>query len=446
MRTGKLRFGVILDGVGGANWAWRRKRINPAASTDIETYIREAQAAESAKVDFIFIADTLAITPNAPPHFLNRFEPISLLGALAAHTKHVGLVATLSTSYTEPFTVARQLASLDHISHGRAGWNVVTSGLEGAALNHSKDAHFDIHDRYRRALEHVSVVQGLWDTWEDDAFIRDKASGVFFDPDKMHKLMHKGEFFRSDGPLNIARSKQGQPVLFQAGASSDGRDLAARTADAIFGMARTLEDAKEYYDDVKRRAVDCGRKPEDITFMPACDAIVAETDEEAERMYDEACALVSYEEALGWVSFFFSYHDFKQYDPDAPFPDLGDVGHQSYRSVSDHIKRIAKQGNLTLREVARKFAIPRTDFIGSAERVADACERWFKAGAVDGFMIGCSVGMSQDFLELVLPILRKRGLARDEYEADTFRGNLGLAPVPNRYAVARAREAETVGA
>lgn len=437
MRSDYMRLGAMLDGVGGSHWGWRRAHIDPAASTDINAFISEAQSAEAAKIDFIFIADTVSITPKSSPHFLNRLEPMTLLGALASHTSSIGLVATLSTSFTEPFTAARQLASLDLISHGRAGWNIVTSALEGAGHNHSQDGLPPIEVRYRRALEHVTVAQGLWDSWEDDAFTPDKVTGVFFDHSKLHPLMHKGEFFRVDGPLNIARSQQGHPVLFQAGASEGGRDLAARTADAIFGVARTMEEAKEYNDDVKRRAVAFGRSAADIVFMPGLDAIVAETQEEAEQKYQAACAYVSYEESLAWISFFFSYHDFTKYDPDEQFPNLGDLGQKSYRSLTDYIKRIASEEKLTLRQLARRFAIPRTDFIGSAEQVADACERWFQAGAVDGFMLSASVGRLQDFYELVVPILQKRGLFKKEYEADTFRGHLGLPAVPNRYVVAR---------
>lgn len=437
MQSGQMKFGVILDGVGGPSWAWRRDHIEPTASTDINAYIAEAQSAEAAKIDFVFIADTLSITPKSSPHFLNRLEPMTLLGAIAANTSRIGMVGTLSTSFTEPFTAARQLASLDRISKGRAGWNIVTSAIESAAHNHSQDELPPIDDRYRRALEHVTVVRALWDSWEDDAFVPDKVSGRFFDPSKLHALKHKGEFFRVDGPLNIARSPQGHPVLFQAGASDGGRDLAAQTGDAIFGVGRTLEDAKEYYDDIKRRAKAFGRAAEEIVFMPGMDAIVAETQEEAERKYEEACAYVSYEESLGWMSFFFSYHDFSKYDPDELFPDVGDVGQNSYRSVTNYIKGVASREKLTLRQLARRFAIPRTDFIGSAEQVADACERWFKAGAVDGFMLSASVGRLQDFYDLVVPILQKRGLFKKDYEADTFRGHLGLPPVPNRYTVAR---------
>jgi N-acetyl-S-(2-succino)cysteine monooxygenase len=437
----KMHLGVILDGVGGSNWGWLRPGIDPKASNSLESYIKEARFAEDGKLDFIFIADTIHITTDSSPHFLNRFEPISLLGALSAVTSRIGLVATASTTYTEPFNLARQIGSLDMMSGGRAAWNIVTSGLKGAAQNFSQDKHPDIARRYEMALEHVEVVKWLWDTWEDDAFPHDKENRRFFDPNKMHHLMHRGEFFSVDGPLNIARSPQGQPVLFQAGASENGRDLAARTADAIFGIPRTMEEALEYATDVKQRAATYGRHH--LLFFPRIDTIVGRTEEEAESKYREACDLVDYDDALNWMRFFFANHDFKQYDPDAPFPELGDIGHQAYRSVSDQIKGIAAKGNLTLREVAREFAIPRHDFIGTAEQVADACERWFHAGAADGFIIA-PLTRFEDFVELVVPILQERGLFRTEYEADTFRGNLGLEKVPNRYAVELAPHLESV--
>jgi FMN-dependent oxidoreductase (nitrilotriacetate monooxygenase family) len=289
----------------------------------------------------------------------------------------------------------------------------------------------------------VEVVTGLWDSWEDDAFLYDRENHRFFDPSKMHQLMHRGEFFKVDGPLNLARSPQGQPVLFQAGASENGRDLAARTADAIFGIPRTIEEALEYSSDVKKRAAAYGRQH--LLFFPRIDPIVGRTEEEAEAKYRTVCDLVGYDEAINWLSFFFSSHDFKQYEPDAPFPKIGDLGQNSYRSISDTIKEIAAKENLTLRQVARKFAMPRHDFIGSAEQVADACERWFKAGAADGFMLASMSSRFEEFVELVVPILQTRGLFRTDYEAETLRGNLGLEKVPNRYAVA-SKAAEMEGA
>lgn len=440
MRDGeKMKIGVLDAGTMGMSFgSWVREGPEARENTDIQAYIERARRAEAAKIHFIFIADTLHITPDSPPHFLNRLEPLTMLGALAVSTSRIGLVATLSTTYNEPFNIARQLASLDLISNGRAGWNIVTSGLDGAALNYSLDERLPIEDRYRRGAECVEVVKGLWDSWEDDAFVRDKQARRFFDPEKMHKLMHKGEFFRVDGPLNVARSRQGYPVLFQAGASKDGRRLAAATADAIFSGRPTRQVAEEYINDVKGQAVAMGRRREDIVFMPSIQPIVGETDEEVEKEYLEQASLISYDDAIKTLSFPFAYHDFKQYDPDAPFPELGDLGSHSYRSITDRIKRIAKEEKLTLRQVAHRFGLQRTEFIGKPKEVADACESWFRSGICDGFMLT----PNQAFYDLVIPELQRRGLFHLDYEAETFRENLGLKPVPNRYAVARRRGAE----
>ena len=234
----QLKLGHMIEGAGRTWTDWRHPNAQPGASTDLKYYQAHAKLAEQGKFDFLFIADSLFITEKSSPHYLNRFEPVTLLSALAAVTSHVGLVATVTASYAEPFNVARQFASLDHLSGGRAGWNVVTSWLDGTAANFSKTEHLGHDDRYRRAEEFVQVVRGLWDSWEDDALVHDKAAGVFFDPAKLHTLNHQGEFFKVQGPLNIARSAQGQPVIFQAGSSDSGRNFAARNADAIFCRSR----------------------------------------------------------------------------------------------------------------------------------------------------------------------------------------------------------------
>lgn len=431
----KLRLGAVIHGVGSNVSAWRHPDIAPDASVSIAYYQGQARKAEEGKLDFLFIADGLHINEQSIPHFLNRFEPITILSALAAATSRIGLVGTLSTSYSEPFTVARQFASLDHISGGRAGWNVVTSPNVGASANFNKGEH-PAHDaRYEIAEEYIEVVRGLWDSWEDDAFVRDKESGVFFDPDKMHRLNHKGKHFSVEGPLNIARSKQGQPVVFQAGSSDAGRNLAAKTANAVFTGHESLEEAKQFYDDVKQRAAAYGRRPEEILILPGIGPIVGRTDEEAERKYEEVVNLGSIQDALQYLGRFFDHHDFTQYPLDEPFPELGDLGSNGFRSTTDRIKAKAKELNLTLRQVALQTATPRPAFIGSPEKVADRIQEWFEAGASDGFIIGSGVpnGLA-DFVDLVLPILRQRGLFRDEYEHDTLRGNLGLSFPVNRYA------------
>ncbi|GMK45167.1 monooxygenase [Paenibacillus glycanilyticus] len=430
----QLKLGAMLHGVGSSTSLWRHPEIPSDASVNFELYKSWVEKAEAGKFDLAFIADGLYINEKSIPHFLNRFEPITILSALAAVSKHIGLVGTLSTSYSEPFTVARQFGSLDVISGGRAGWNIVTSPLEGSALNYGKKEHPDHDKRYRIATEYLEVTRGLWDSWEDDAFVRDKESGVFFDPAKLHTLNHEGEFFSVKGPLNIARSKQGQPVIFQAGASDVGKDYAAKHADAIFTGHDSVEDAVSFYQDVKRRAAAFGRNPDNVLVFPGIGPIIGSTEEEAERKYQEVVDLVSAENALIYMGRFFEHHDFSQYDLDAPFPELGDLGRNSFQSGTDKIKANAKEKGLTLRQVALQVATPRPIFIGTPEQVADRVQEWFEAGAADGFMVGSSVPHGlEDFIEHVVPILQARGLFRTEYEGDTLRGNLGL-PIPaNRY-------------
>ncbi|OXM86222.1 LLM class flavin-dependent oxidoreductase [Paenibacillus rigui] len=434
--TRKLKLGAMLHGVGGNMAAWRHPDAVADASVNFDFYKQQARKAEEGKFDLAFVADGLYINEKSLPHFLNRFEPITILSALAAVTSRIGLVGTLSTSYSEPFTVARQFASLDHISHGRAGWNVVTSPLEGSALNFSKtiEEHPDHAKRYRIAAEYLQVTRGLWDSWEDDAFVRDKASGVFFDPSKLHRLDHKGEFFSVQGPLNIGRSRQGQPVVFQAGSSEAGKDLAAKEADAIFTGHPTLADAQRFYQDVKSRAVAYGRSADDLVILPGIQPIIGRTEEEAERKYQEIVNLVSIELALNYLGRYFEHHDFSQYDLDAPFPDLGELGQNSFRSHTDRIKKEAREQGLTLRQIALKEATPKTSFIGTPERIADLIQEWFEGRGADGFIVGTSIPNGfNDFVDHVVPILQERGIYRTEYEADTLRGNLGI-PVPvNRY-------------
>ncbi|NRD79108.1 LLM class flavin-dependent oxidoreductase [Bacillus sp. BRMEA1] len=432
----KLKFGAIIHGVGGNIAGWRHPDIQADASVSFHFYSEQAKTAEKGKFDLAFIADGLHINEKSIPHFLNRFEPLTILSALAAVTSRIGLVGTVSTSYSEPFTVSRQFASLDHISNGRAGWNVVTSPLEKSALNFSKaiEEHPDHAKRYKIAAEYLEVAKGLWDSWEDDAFVRDKKSGVFFDPAKLHPLNHKGEFFSVAGPLNIGRSKQGRPVIFQAGSSDAGKTLAAKEADAIFTGHPTLEAAQKFYQDVKDRAKSFGRNPDQLVIMPGISPIIGATAEEAERKYQEIANLVSIDKALDYLGRYFEHHDFSQYPLDGPFPELGELGKNSFQSHTDRIKREAREQNLTLRQVALKETTPRTSFIGTPEKVADLIQEWFDGRGADGFIIGSEVpnGLN-DFVDYVVPILQERGLYRTEYEADTLRGNLGIPYPENRY-------------
>jgi len=429
----KLKLSVNLRGVGDSISDWKHPDAQPDASVNIEHYKRWAKKAEDARLDAIFIADGLYITEQSLPHFLNRFEPITLLSALAAVTSKIGLVATVSSTYSEPFTLARQFGSLDKLSNGRAGWNVVTSGtLDGAAQNYNKKTVE--HDaKYRLATEFLEVTKGLWDSWEDDAFVRDKQSGVFFDPAKMHTLNHTGEFFSVKGPLNIDRSLQGQPVIFQAGLSEPGRNFAAKFADAIYCIPQTITESIALREDIRRRAVSFGRSADDILVFPNISPIVGKTLEEAEQKYQEIASLVTIEDALKYTSRFFNHHDLTQYPLDEPalhLLDLVPTQQGSQKNIADALK-----SGKTLRQLALEVTTPRSPFFGTPEQVADTLQEWFEAGAADGFML-VSFGPFglDDFLNNVIPILQERGLFRTEYESDTLRGNLGLTIPSNRYA------------
>ena len=430
----QLRLGAIIQGASGNMSAWRHPDAVADASINIQFCQQLAQRAEQAKFDFLFVADGLYITEKSIPHFLNRFEPITLLSALSLVTHKIGLVATLSTSYSEPFTVARQFASLDHLSGGRAGWNVVTSPLEGSAKNFSRDKHPEHDERYRIASEYVSVVKGLWDSWEEDAFVRNKTTGQFFAPQKLHPLNHHGKYFSVQGPLNVGRSPQGRPVVFQAGASEQGKAFAAEAADAIYTRQETPELAREFRLDVQRQLVENGRNAEDIRVFQGISVIIGDSPADAERKYQETAQLVTLESALDYLGRYFEHHDFAQYDPDAPFPDIGDLGQNSFRSTTDEIKRNAREHGLTLRQAALEAATPRPTFFGTPENVADGLEDWFTSGATDGFIVrGGTPTAFDDFIDRVIPILQARGLYRKDYEAETLRGNLGLGEPENQF-------------
>jgi FMN-dependent oxidoreductase (nitrilotriacetate monooxygenase family) len=438
----QLKLGFILHGVGPGWGDWRHRDADPSASTNIDFYLRQAKLAEQGKFDFLFVADSVHITEKSSPHYLNRFEPLTILSALATATSNIGLVGTLTVSYSEPYTVARQFASLDHISKGRSGWNVVTSWLSGSAENYGKPSHPPHEVRYRIAAEHLQTVQGLWDSWEDDALVRDKASGRFFDPAKLHTLNHQGEFFSVRGPLNISRSPQGQPVIFQAGASEDGRNFSARYADAFFTEGSTIESSQAYYADIKKRAAAFGRPAQQLSVLPALRAIVGATEEEAQQLYQQAVELVRIEDALVALARSFNEHDLTQYPLDGPFPDIAHFGAESNRSASERIIRVAREENLTLRQTALRYASPRQEFVGTGEQVADAIQSWFDNGAADGFILFESLPYQLDaFVKHVVPVLQRRGLFRTEYTASTLRGNLGLDVPENRNTAARRQAA-----
>ncbi len=430
-----LHFGAILSGVGTTQNGWLDPDLPGDASVDIDWYIAAARAAEAAKFDLVFIVDSPFITPDTAPHFLNRLEPLTLLSAVAVATSRIGLVGTLTTSYWEPYNVARQFASLDLISRGRAGWNVVTTGLEGAAGNYGREQHLDHALRYQRAGEFVAVVKGLWDSYEDDAFPRDKARRIFLDKRKQHRLDHVGTFFSVTGPLNIQRSRQGQPVIFQAGDSDRGRGFGAEIAEGTYSNAESFEQSRDYYADLKGRAAALGRDPDHIVVLPGLTPIIADSDEAARAIEAARRGKLDFEKALVELGRPFNYHDFSRYDADAPFPDVSHLSLNSYKGHAERIVHTAAAEGLSLRETAWRFAAKANPFVGTAETVAAEIERWFVGRACDGFNYRISSPSEfAVFTERVVPILQKRGLFRRDYAGETLRDHLGL-PVPtNRHA------------
>ena len=439
----QLKLGAVTMGAGGpgAHYQWLDPEIPGDASVNINWYIEQARLAEQAKFDLIFIVDSQFITPDSPPHYLNRLEPMTLLSALAVTTRHLGLVATMTTSYNDPFNLARRLASLELISGGRSGWNVVTSGDAGAAANFSREEHFDYDTRYGRGLEFVRVAQGLWDSYEEDAFPRDRASRTFLDASKQHALNHTGEHFQVAGPLNVSRSPQGQPVIFQAGDSEQGRDLGATIGEGIFTHAASIEQGQAFYTDIKTRAIAKGRDPDHIVVMPGVRVYVGDTDQEAREIEREIqLSDQDFDKALAELGRPFAWHDFRQYDLDAPFPQEAlKYAERGFRTNAEHIAKLARDNDFTLRQTVRFISSPKpTPFAGSPRTVADQIQHWFEARALDGLNIHIGhPGQWRRFRTEVVPILQDRGIVRAEYESTTLRGNLGL-PIPeNRYTNSR---------
>lgn len=443
MTQNRIPFGLMLHGPGGHMNAWKHPSGPADASVNFQFLLDQTLKAEAAGIAFAFVADGLYINEQSIPHFLNRFEPIALLSALAATTSKIGLVGTLSTSYSDPFTVARQFGSIDLLSNGRAGWNAVTSPLEGSARNYGRAQHPDHALRYEIAAEHIDIVKGLWDSWDDDAFTRDRATGQFADFEKLHRLNYKGKFHSTEGPLNIQRSPQGQTVLFQAGGSPAGIELAGRHADAVFANSTNIEENRTLTQKLKQSAVAHGRGADAIKVLPGIGVIVGSTEEEVERKYQEIAGLVNVKEALNYLGRFFDHHDFSQYDLDAPFPELGDIGRNNFQSGTDRIKSRAKERGQTLREVALEQTTPRSDFQGTPEQIADKIIEWVDAGAADGFVLGFPVSAQgwKDFDEHVLPILEKRGRHSREQIGSTLRDHLGLPFRESRYALAEEKAA-----
>jgi len=417
---------------------WRFPGAYPDANFNFAHIKRFAQQLEAARFDAFFMADHLAVL-NMPLEALKRsatptsFEPFTLLPALAAVTERIGLVATGSTTYDQPYHLARRFASLDHISGGRAGWNIVTTSNPDASLNFGLEEALDHADRYARAREFHDVVTGLWDSWADDAFIQDPVSGIYSDPEKMHVLNHKGKYFSVRGPLNIARPVQGWPVIVQAGASDAGRQLAAETAEAVFTSNTDLAAGQAFYADVKARTEAAGRNPDHIKILPACFVVIGDTVEEAQAKRDMLDSLVHADSAIASLSIALG-HDASKFDPDGPLPDIPESN--ATKSGRERAITLARRDNLTVRQLAQRLGgYSGLALVGTPETIADGMEEWFETRGSDGFTVMFShlPGGLDDFCAKVVPELQRRGLFRREYEGATLRENLGLPRPENQF-------------
>jgi alkanesulfonate monooxygenase len=435
-----IRLGLFVYPAGHHLAAWRSDASVADAGMDFASCLRIAQTAERGLMDMIFLSDVLAALPRpgenlaATARMSNfaHFEPITLLSALAPLTGHIGLVATATTTYNEPFHIARKFASLDLLSGGRAGWNLVTSSSPAEAFNFSRDAHLQHGNRYRRAQEFAEIVLGLWDSWDEDAFLFDKASGRFFDPDRLRILRHRGEHFSVQGPLSLPRSPQGAPVLVQAGSSEDGRALAAETAEVIFTAHITLASAQAFYRDIKDRAARLGRDPDGIKVMPGVSPVIGASETEARQRFQHLQELIHPEVGLTLLSRMTGV-DLSGHDLDGPMPPLPEV--EGGRSRSAMLSALAQEQALTIRQMYQHVAGARGHWqiFGTPSQIADQLEEWFVQEGADGFnLMPPSFPDDLDrFVELVVPELQRRGLYRRSYAGRTLRDNLGLAVPPN---------------
>ena len=435
-----MKLGAFVHETGQHVAAWRHPDAYANSGTNFAEFAAVARTAERGKFDLLFLADSAAVTVFGSADSRGRmgknvkFEPMTLLSALAAVTSRLGLVATSTTTYAEPYTLARQFASLDQISGGRAGWNLVTSNNEAEAFNHGRDQHVAHADRYDRAGEFAEVVIGLWDSWDEDAFIRDKKTGVYFDPAKMHVLNHRGKHFAVRGPLNVARSPQGRPIVVQAGASDTGRDLAARVAELVFTAQDVFQRAVDFYADVHARLPKFGRSPAEVKVMPGIYPVVGRTEAEAREKYDYLQSLIHPSVGISVLEHTIGVGGLDKYPLHGPVPEMGDTNGPLSRQRL--LLDAARRENMTLWELCLHNAGPRGHLpaIGTPAQIVDIMEHWFANGAADGFnvMPAWLPGSLDDFVDMVIPELQRRGLFRTEYEGTTLRANLGL-PKPRSH-------------
>src|SRR6476661_3957577 len=435
----QLHLGAFMRPASIHPGAWRYPGAWPDMNFNFAHIKRCIQALERAKFDAFFMADHMAVL-NMPIDALKRshtatsFEPFTLLSALSQVTERIGLVATGSTTFDAPYHVARRFASLDHLSGGRPGSNIVTTSNPDAALNFGMDDHMEHGERYRRAREFYDVVTGLWDSWADDAFIRDAASGLYFDPDKLHVLNHKGPYLSVRGPLNIARPVQGWPVIVQAGASDSGRQLAAETAEAVFTPPANIAAGREFYADVKSRMEKAGRAREHMKIMPACFVVVGDSVEEARAKRAKLDSLVYYDNAIASLSIALG-HDASRFDPDQPLP--ADIPESNAsKSARQRVVEMAEREKLTVRQLAQRLGgYSGLAMVGTPQTIADEMQEWLETEASDGFtvMFPYLPGGLDDFVDRVVPELQRRGIFRRDYEGKTLRENLGLPRPKNRF-------------
>ena len=439
----QIKLGAFLPGGGQHIAAWRHPGSPADGATNFAFHTELARTAERGLFDAYFLADNLSVGlggregGNAK---IAGFEPVTLFAALAPLTTHLGFIATASTTYEEPYTLARKFASLDHLSNGRAGWNVVTSAGDDTARNFNRDKQPDHADRYARAREHVDTVKALWDSWEDDAFIRDKQTGRFYDPARVHDIDHKGAHFAVKGPLNVPRPVQGHPVVVQAGQSEDGRRLAALSAEVIFTAHQNLASAQEFYRDIKARVLAEGRVPDHVLIMPGVAPFVGRTEAEARAKYDKLNELILPEDGVALLNGLAGGTlDLRGYPLDGPLPRSAET--EGMKSRQALIRQIADEHDFTIRELYQWVATARGHYtvVGSATQVADQLEEWFTSEAADGFNIlpPWLPGALDDFVDLVVPELQRRGLFRTAYEGRTLRENLGLPRPQNPWTASR---------
>ncbi|QQS11200.1 MAG: LLM class flavin-dependent oxidoreductase [Rhodospirillales bacterium] len=436
--TKMLRLGAFMRPVSIHTAAWRYPGAYPDANFNWPHLKRFAQTLERGKFDAFFMADHLAVL-NMPVEALKRsatvtsIDPPTLLPALAAVTERLGLIATGSTTFEQPYHLARRFASLDHLSGGRAAWNIVTTSNPDAALNFGLDDHMEHDERYRRAREFYDVVTGLWDSWADDAFIRDVEAGIYFDPAKMRVLNHKGKYYSVRGPLNVARPVQGWPVIVQAGASEAGKQLAAETAEVVFAGIGGLADGKRLFADIKGRMAAVGRDRDSLKILPGAFVVVGDTVEEARAKRAHLDSLVHYDSAIASLSIALG-HDASKFDPDGPLPEIPETN--ASQSGRERAIALAKRDGLTVRQLAQRLGgFAGLSFVGTPATIADQMEEWLHEEGSDGFnvMFPYLPAGLDDFVDRVVPELQRRGLFRREYEGRTLRENLGLARPPNRF-------------